>query len=140
MGYLVHRAVPEDVKAIGAVARETWAATYRGIIPEEIQAAVLPQWYAEEPLVAAAANPASAFFVAETESGRSSRSPRQGTARNQGTPNSGGSMCCRRTSAWVSGAGCCTPAWTRCGLRALCRGCSCRWRRKTRVAGARTSV
>jgi len=69
VGYLVRRAVPEDAQAIGAVARETWAVTYRGIIPEQIQEAVLPQWYAEERLAAAAANPASVFFVAETESG-----------------------------------------------------------------------
>ncbi len=69
MEYQVRHAAPEDAAAVAAVARRTWADTYRGIIPEEIQAAVLPQWYAEERLARAAANPASAFFVAQTGAG-----------------------------------------------------------------------
>lgn len=69
MGYQVRRAQPADAPAIAAVARETWAATYRGIIPEEVQRAVLPQWYAEERLARAAESGQSAFFVAEAEAG-----------------------------------------------------------------------
>ncbi|MFO7274896.1 MAG: GNAT family N-acetyltransferase [Bacillota bacterium] len=69
MEYQVRRAAPADAQAIAAVARATWAATYKGIIPEDIQQAVLPQWYAEERLARAAANPDSAFFVAETAAG-----------------------------------------------------------------------
>jgi len=67
--YQVRHAEPADAQAIAAVARETWAETYRGIIPEEIQRAVLPQWYAEERLARAAANPQSAFFVAVSGAG-----------------------------------------------------------------------
>ncbi|MBP2017422.1 ribosomal protein S18 acetylase RimI-like enzyme [Symbiobacterium terraclitae] len=70
MRFRVRRAVPEDAAAINGVARITWAETYRGIIPDEIQRAVLPLWYAEDRLARAAANPAGAFFVAESEDGR----------------------------------------------------------------------
>lgn len=69
MVYRVRHAEPADASAIAAVARETWAETYRGTIPEEIQRAVLPQWYAEDRLARAAANLQSAFFVAVTGSG-----------------------------------------------------------------------
>lgn len=70
MSFRVRHAAPEDAPAIAGVARITWAETYRGIIPDEIQRAVLPQWYAEDRLARAAANPASAFFVAEGEPGQ----------------------------------------------------------------------
>ncbi|MEW8978543.1 MAG: GNAT family N-acetyltransferase [Symbiobacterium sp.] len=70
MSFHVRHAAPEDAPAIAAVARITWADTYRGIIPAEIQQAVLPQWYAEDRLARAAGNPESAFFVAEGEGGQ----------------------------------------------------------------------
>jgi len=66
----VRHALPEDASTIAGVARITWAETYRGIIPDEIQNAVLPLWYAEDRLARAASNPASAFFVAESEDGQ----------------------------------------------------------------------
>lgn len=69
LSYVVRRAIPEDARAVGAVARKTWAATYQHIIPEAIQGELLAQWYAEDRLVRSIGNPNAAFFVAEEGEG-----------------------------------------------------------------------
>lgn len=43
-------ATSEDVSAIRRIARITWAATYAGIIPDDVQRELLERWYSSESL------------------------------------------------------------------------------------------
>jgi|GraSoiStandDraft_14_1057315.scaffolds.fasta_scaffold449561_2 ribosomal protein S18 acetylase RimI-like enzyme len=57
-----------DVPGIADVARQTWTATYAGIIPDEVQRQLLESWYSAPALSRAIASP-GAFLVA-TQAGR----------------------------------------------------------------------
>ena len=47
---VIRAAAEEDIPAIQDIARRTWADTYRGLIPEDAQAAVLDKAYCSESL------------------------------------------------------------------------------------------
>ncbi len=70
VAYQVRRATPADCQGIIAVATAAWKATYQGILPEEVQAKALSQWYSEAALTRQIANPANAFFVATEPEGQ----------------------------------------------------------------------
>jgi len=70
----VRAAALPDIPFIQDIARRTWADTYRGIIPEEAQAAVLGRAYSKEAL-AVSIDRSQAFLVAEVGSGRAPCSP-----------------------------------------------------------------
>ncbi len=54
-----------DIPGIERVARATWAATYAGIIPDEIQRRLLGTWYSAAALARAIGARESSFLVAE---------------------------------------------------------------------------
>lgn len=64
MGYVVRRAVPDDVAGIIDVARVTWEATYDGILPLWFRERAIAEWYTREGLLQAVQRPDGAFFVA----------------------------------------------------------------------------
>jgi ribosomal protein S18 acetylase RimI-like enzyme len=47
---IIRRMLPHDTAGVQRVARETWAATYREIIPDEVQARFLERAYSDESL------------------------------------------------------------------------------------------
>ncbi len=67
-GVTIRRAERSDVPGIADVARQTWTATYAGIIPDEVQRQLLESWYSAPALSRAIASP-GAFLVA-TQAGR----------------------------------------------------------------------
>lgn len=69
MAYVIRSASPADAPAIVGVARRTWQATYAGIIPEEVQARALADWYDEGRIARQAAAPGAVFPVAATGDG-----------------------------------------------------------------------
>lgn len=70
MDYQIRRAEPADAPGIVAVARETWHATYEGIIPREIQDRALREWYDVDRIAQQAANQRGALFAAADADGR----------------------------------------------------------------------
>ncbi len=57
-----------DVAAIQSVARQTWARTYAGLIPEQVQSRLLGSWYSGISLERAIASENSWFIVSELNS------------------------------------------------------------------------
>jgi ribosomal protein S18 acetylase RimI-like enzyme len=71
----VRAAALSDIPFIQDIARRTWADTYRGIVPEDAQAAVLDRAYSGESLTVSIGS-GQAFLVAEVDSG----DPRTGSS------------------------------------------------------------
>jgi ribosomal protein S18 acetylase RimI-like enzyme len=57
-------AAPQDVPSIQTIARATWAATYTGIIPDDVQRKLLESWYAGENLEQELRSGDSTFLLA----------------------------------------------------------------------------
>lgn len=60
----IRTAEGHDVPGIERVARASWATTYAGIIPEEIQCRLLDTWYSAAALARALSTRGSTFLVA----------------------------------------------------------------------------
>lgn len=67
MSIQVRAAAVDDAPIIERIARETWADTYTGLIPENVQTRFLDRAYAPESLREAIRRPESWFFVAERD-------------------------------------------------------------------------
>lgn len=67
MSIQVRLATVDDASTIERIARETWADTYAGLIPENVQTRFLDRAYAQEGLREAIRRPESWFFVAERD-------------------------------------------------------------------------
>lgn len=61
----IRDAESEDAPSIRRVAEESWAATYRDIIPSDTQRAAIDGWYSVDALLEAIHSPPSIFYVAE---------------------------------------------------------------------------
>lgn len=67
MSIQVRVAAVDDAPTIERIARETWADTYTGLIPENVQTRFLDRAYASESLRESIRRPESWFFVAERD-------------------------------------------------------------------------
>ncbi|WP_243521801.1 GNAT family N-acetyltransferase [Bacillus pseudomycoides] len=65
MTYVVRKMNARDIAAVQEVAKVAWYDTYKGIIPEEVQATFLKQTYSDEMMKRRLEH--SHLFVAETE-------------------------------------------------------------------------
>jgi ribosomal protein S18 acetylase RimI-like enzyme len=63
---VIREATEADIPAIQRVARETWAFTYEGVIPPEIQELALSSWYSCSALSRQIHAKTNLFIVAET--------------------------------------------------------------------------
>jgi ribosomal protein S18 acetylase RimI-like enzyme len=61
----IRQAEATDLPSIEAIARATWAVTYAGIIPDDVQRRLLASWYSPTALCRALAAQGSTFLVAE---------------------------------------------------------------------------
>lgn len=64
----VREAMAGDVSAIQRVARETWAFTYRAVIPPEVQCKALTSRYSNDSIVAQIPASTNQLLVAEDSS------------------------------------------------------------------------